>query len=136
MQVRQALNYAVNRQAVTQAIYGKYGVPTDETGSLDGLVPSLQNYYSYNPAKAKSLLAAAGYPNGFTSRWTRRAPSAPWPTRCSRRSPRSTRRSASRSRSPRPPVLPTWVNQVLGGSYESAGFIATAFAPMSEWYSD
>ena len=62
VQVRQALNYGINRQAVTQAIYGKYGVPTDETGSLDGLVPSLQNYYSYNPAKAKSLLAAAGLP--------------------------------------------------------------------------
>ena len=34
------------------------------------------------------------------------------------------------------PVLPTWVNQVLGGSYEAAGFIATAFAPLSDWYSD
>jgi peptide/nickel transport system substrate-binding protein len=32
---------------------------------IDGYVPKYKNYYAYDVAKAKSLLAAAGYPNGF-----------------------------------------------------------------------
>jgi peptide/nickel transport system substrate-binding protein len=64
--VRQALNYAVNRKAITSAMLGKFGVPTDQWDSTDGFDPAYQNYYSYDPAKAKQLLAKAGYPNGFT----------------------------------------------------------------------
>ena len=66
VQVRQALNYAINRKAIASAIYGKYAVPTSELGSSDGYVQSMQDYYNYDPAKAKALLAAAGYPHGFT----------------------------------------------------------------------
>lgn len=68
--VRQALNYAINRPAIAQALFGKYAQPTSEVTSLDGFVPKYQNYYPYNPAKAKQLLAAAGYPNGFTIKIT------------------------------------------------------------------
>jgi peptide/nickel transport system substrate-binding protein len=66
--VRQALNYAVNRKAITKGLLGTYGTPTSEANSADAPKPdpALVNYYPYNPAKAKSLLAAAGYPNGFT----------------------------------------------------------------------
>jgi peptide/nickel transport system substrate-binding protein len=64
--VRQALNYAVNRKAITTAMLGKFGTPTDQWDSTDGFDPAYQNYYSYDPAKAKQLLAKAGYPNGFT----------------------------------------------------------------------
>jgi peptide/nickel transport system permease protein len=64
--VRQALNYAVNRKAITSAMLGKFGVPTDQWDSTDGFDPAYQNYYPYDPAKAKQLLAKAGYPNGFT----------------------------------------------------------------------
>jgi peptide/nickel transport system substrate-binding protein len=66
VRVRQAMNYAVDRKAITSALLGKYGSPTSEWITLDGFDPKFQNYYRYDVAKAKSLLAAAGYPNGFT----------------------------------------------------------------------
>lgn len=64
--VRQALNYAVDRNAIVKAFAGNYGQATSEQTTLDGWDPKMQNYYSYSPAKAKALLAAAGYPNGFS----------------------------------------------------------------------
>jgi peptide/nickel transport system substrate-binding protein len=66
--VRQALNYAVDRKAVTRALFGKYAAPTDQMAQerTNLYNPKLQNYYTYNPAKAKKLLAKAGYKNGFT----------------------------------------------------------------------
>jgi ABC-type transport system substrate-binding protein len=68
VQVRQALNYAVNRPAIANAVFGVLGQATDQpvTPGWDEYVPSLKNYYSYDPAKAKQLLAAAGYPHGFS----------------------------------------------------------------------
>jgi peptide/nickel transport system substrate-binding protein len=66
IRVRQALNYAVDRNAITRALMGKYGTPTSELVTTDGFDPKFQNFYPYNPAKAKSLLAAAGYADGFT----------------------------------------------------------------------
>ncbi len=68
VQVRQAINYALNRQALNQAVYAGYGQPNDEIAipGDDGYVPSLASKYTYNPAKAKQLLAEAGYPHGFT----------------------------------------------------------------------
>jgi peptide/nickel transport system substrate-binding protein len=65
VRVRQAINYAIDRKTVTSAVLGSYGTPTSEFITSDA-DPGLQKYYSYNPAKAKSLLAAAGHPNGFT----------------------------------------------------------------------
>ena len=65
--VRQALAMAINRAAILQAVY--YGQATPAYGILpptswaynDGLPAPL-----YSPAKARALLAEAGYPNGFT----------------------------------------------------------------------
>jgi oligopeptide transport system substrate-binding protein len=63
--VRQAFNYAVNRDAIVQAIT-KMGSIT-ATGALPpgmaGHDPDLEGYH-YNPDKAKRLLAEAGYPGG------------------------------------------------------------------------
>jgi peptide/nickel transport system substrate-binding protein len=68
VRVRQALNYAIDRKAIARVIAGRYGSPAYAFESSDGLDPKrkYQNDYPYSPAKAKALLTAAGYPNGFT----------------------------------------------------------------------
>lgn len=68
VRVRQAINYAIDRQTLAKAVLGTYGVPTDETvlPGADGYSPAAASEYPYDPAKAKQLLTQAGYPNGFT----------------------------------------------------------------------
>lgn len=63
IRVRQALNYAINR-----AQLGAFGVGTSQsfTKGLAAYNAAWDNYYKFDPAKAKSLLAAAGYGNGLT----------------------------------------------------------------------
>ncbi|MFJ9896439.1 ABC transporter substrate-binding protein [Streptomyces sp. NPDC091280] len=68
VRVRQAINYAIDRDAVTKALLGDSGTPTVQTviKGGDGYSAALADHYAYDPAKAKSLLKAAGYPDGFT----------------------------------------------------------------------
>jgi len=134
VQVRQALNYAINRTAVTQAIYGTYGTPADEIGSSDGLVPGMQGYYPYDPAKAKALLAAAGYPHGFTLGVTSESAFGTLADPVLEAVAQEYSAIGVTLKVTSTSTLPQWVNQVLGGSWEAAGFVATAFAPMAEWY--
>ncbi|HEY8754439.1 MAG TPA: ABC transporter substrate-binding protein [Arthrobacter sp.] len=68
VKVRQAINYAFDRKTILdQQLLGQ-GTVTDQVfGPESGAyVPALDNMYPYDPTKAKSLLAEAGYPNGFT----------------------------------------------------------------------
>jgi peptide/nickel transport system substrate-binding protein len=66
--VRVALNLAVDKQAIMQRVLGGLGTalgswlmyPADPWAS-----DALKKPYPYDPAKAKALLAEAGYPNGF-----------------------------------------------------------------------
>lgn len=66
--VREAIAYAVNRQGVIDTAFmgrgtAMYGFPTiDGQNGYDG---KYDNYFQYNPDKAKELLKEAGYPNGF-----------------------------------------------------------------------
>ena len=67
--VRQAIAYAVNRDDVINAAFmGRgepiYGFPT--IVGQNGYDGKYDNYFSYDPEKAKALLAEAGYPDGFS----------------------------------------------------------------------
>ncbi|MBL8629521.1 MAG: ABC transporter substrate-binding protein [Rhodospirillaceae bacterium] len=66
VRVRQALNYAVNKQRIIDTIMHGATTPSSQiTHPLGfGYNPDLKPY-AYDPAKAKALLAEAGYPNGF-----------------------------------------------------------------------
>jgi ABC-type transport system substrate-binding protein len=68
LQVRQAINYALDRPALAGAIEQSAGVPLDqiEAPGFQGYSKKAEAFYTFNVAKAKSLLAQAGYPNGFT----------------------------------------------------------------------
>lgn len=64
--VRQALHYALDIDSIVKNLYGGLGKPFSG-GLADtdfGYNPNLKPY-PYDPAKAKALLAEAGYPNGI-----------------------------------------------------------------------
>jgi peptide/nickel transport system substrate-binding protein len=67
--VRQALNLAINREEIVKFIFAGQAklmamYPVGSFAVAAGADPRLQPY-AYDPAKAKQLLAEAGYPNGF-----------------------------------------------------------------------
>lgn len=64
--VRQAMAYAIDRQAVVDLVMFGYGTPIGSHWSPSTpYYADLTQRFAYNPEKAKALLAAAGYPNGF-----------------------------------------------------------------------
>jgi peptide/nickel transport system substrate-binding protein len=67
LQVRQAMMYAIDRSQVASGLFGSYAKPWDASilQGETGYSLALATGYSYDVAKAKQLLAAAGYPNGF-----------------------------------------------------------------------
>jgi peptide/nickel transport system substrate-binding protein len=68
--VRQALNYAVDRKTIADSLVHGYGKPVNQPGApgTPDYLESAAGQYSYDPAKAKALLAQAGYPGGFSAR--------------------------------------------------------------------
>ncbi|WP_261641647.1 glutathione ABC transporter substrate-binding protein GsiB [Erwinia mallotivora] len=67
VKVREALNYAINRQALVKVAFAGYATPA--TGVVPQAIQYSQSYPAaeYNPAKARQLLKEAGFPNGFTT---------------------------------------------------------------------
>jgi peptide/nickel transport system substrate-binding protein len=67
-EVRQAVNYGWDPSIVEKAL-GNIALPSDGPLSRGLLAPyaSFKYPYRYDPGRAKSLLAQAGYPNGFTT---------------------------------------------------------------------
>lgn len=70
--VREAINLAVNRQAIIEHLFLGEAEPV----MVPIIPPWVKDFnnaawkpYPYNPDRAKQLLAEAGYPNGFTAEW-------------------------------------------------------------------
>jgi peptide/nickel transport system substrate-binding protein len=66
--VRQAINMALDGDALVATVASGYGTPTDQVFNTQSqaFVPGLENAYEYDPAAAQDLLAEAGYPDGFS----------------------------------------------------------------------
>jgi len=68
VRVRQALNHAIDKEAIIKALLRGHAKLADSP-----LAPRVWGYipvksYPYDPAKAKALLAEAGYPNGLPNK--------------------------------------------------------------------
>jgi peptide/nickel transport system substrate-binding protein len=75
VRVRRALNMAVDKQAIIKGYYGgngemlNYPMHVNYTGyyePLESMPPEVKELFTYNPARAKQLLAEAGLPKGFS----------------------------------------------------------------------
>jgi ABC-type transport system substrate-binding protein len=66
--VRQAMNYAINRDEIIEGVYGNAGqvaknpIPPTMWSYNDDIDP-----YPYDPERARELLAEAGFPDGFST---------------------------------------------------------------------
>jgi len=66
VRVRQAMAYAIDRQMVVDLVLFGYGTPIGSHWSPSTpYYVDLTDRFSYNPQKARELLAAAGFPDGF-----------------------------------------------------------------------
>jgi oligopeptide transport system substrate-binding protein len=67
LKIRQAVNYAIDKQKMIKYLRNNMATPGD-AGFIPAGMPGFDNKqvkgYTYNPEKARQLLAEAGYPNG------------------------------------------------------------------------
>ena len=67
VRVRQAINYAINKEALCKVAFAGYAVPSATIYPAE--IPGALKLgpWPYDPKKARELLKEAGYPNGFTT---------------------------------------------------------------------
>lgn len=67
VRVRQAIAYAIDREALVSAILGGRGAATSQNFAEDSaaFVPALDSAYAYDADEAKALMSEAGYADGF-----------------------------------------------------------------------
>ncbi|GIO96569.1 glutathione ABC transporter substrate-binding protein [Paenibacillus lautus] len=65
VKVRQAINYAIDKDAYIKVVKSGLGSKLNSSMSSMTQYYAEQSGYEYDPEKAKSLLAEAGYPDGF-----------------------------------------------------------------------
>lgn len=70
LKVRQAMGYAIDREAIAKAIGLGYWIPVTQAALPEHPTAFLEDVegFKYDPERAKKLLAEAGYPNGFKTR--------------------------------------------------------------------
>jgi peptide/nickel transport system substrate-binding protein len=69
VRVRQAINYAIDRESLSEDILQGTAMPLPQAAAEANFAYRAENdLYTYDPDKAKSLLAEAGYPDGFSFR--------------------------------------------------------------------
>ncbi|WP_456285355.1 ABC transporter substrate-binding protein [Microbacterium sp. JZ70] len=68
VRVRQAINYAIDREAMLEAVQKGNGTVTTQVFPATSAAydEALDEYYTYDPEKARELMAEAGYADGFT----------------------------------------------------------------------
>ena len=68
VRVRQAVSLAINREALCKVAYSGFAQPA--TGVIPPQIPGAASFGApaYNPARARELLAEAGFPNGFSTK--------------------------------------------------------------------
>ncbi len=68
LRVRQALNHAIDKATFIRVVYNGFAKPLDFAEPPQITFYEKQGEYAYDPAKAKQLLAEAGYKNGFETK--------------------------------------------------------------------
>lgn len=66
VRVRQALNYAVDTEQLVNVVWRGFATPLTSVMPEPVFGHVVQEPYSYNPERARELLAEAGYADGFT----------------------------------------------------------------------
>jgi peptide/nickel transport system substrate-binding protein len=134
VKVRQALNYAIDRKTIVQSVLGGEGTPSSEAGTVDGFDPAYQNYYPYDPAKAKSLLAAAGYPHGLTLKVDDQTYIGALGDPILEAMAKYFSAVGVKLNISQATTGPDFTKGIFGGAYQATGFVQSPMLPMYQFY--